>query len=348
MRDESPLHRLGLHFIAKGFASMSINAPILVTGAAGRFGGVGREIVEVLRQRGLPVRALVRSEDDRAQALRATGAEVVVGDLTHPEDVAHALQGCRRLYFGMSVSAPYLEATLAAAAVARQQGDLEVFVNISQLTVSQMSLTSMTDSTQQRMHWLGEQALNWSGLPLVHVRATVFLQHPFFYDWAAESIARDNTIRLPFGAARTSPVDTRDVAEVVAAVLERPDAHVGKIYELTGPSSEDLSRVAAEYSDALGRTITYVDEPFEEWQERELGARGLPEHLYNHLLTMARLHAENRYDRLTHDVEAITGRPATSIRDFVASHPEVFGPSRASHSEVFGPGRKLAGAQATR
>ena len=84
------------------------------------------------------------------------------------------------MYFGMSVSAPYLEATITAAAVARGQGDLEVFVNMSQLTVSQMSLTAMTDSPQHRMHWLGEQALNWSGLPVVHVRATVFLQHPFF------------------------------------------------------------------------------------------------------------------------------------------------------------------------
>jgi hypothetical protein len=44
---------------------------------------------------------------------------------------------------------------------------------------------------------------------------------------------------------------------------------------------------------------------------------------------MARLHAANRYDRLTHDVEAITGRPATSARDFVARHAELFAP-RAS------------------
>jgi hypothetical protein len=41
---------------------------------------------------------------------------------------------------------------------------------------------------------------------------------------------------------------------------------------------------------------------------------------------MAKLHAANRYDRLTHDVEAVTGRPATSIRDYVAGHPELFGP----------------------
>ena len=303
---------------------MSIEAPILVTGAAGRVGGVGRKVVEILRQRGLPVRALVRSDDDRAESLRATGAEVVVGDLTCTRDVARALEGCRGMYFGMSVSAPYLEATVTAAAVARQQGDLEVFVNMSQMTVSQMSLTAMTDSPQHRMHWLGEQALNWSGLPVVHVRATVFLQHPFFLDWAAESITRDDTIRLPFGAGRTSPVDTRDVAEVVAAVLEHPGAHAGKVYELTGPRSQDMHAVAAEYSEALGRTITYVDMPMDEWRERELGSRGLPGHVFDHLLTMAELHAENRYDRLTHDFEKIAGMPATSVRDFIAKHAKVF------------------------
>ena len=210
-------------------------------------------MVDILCSKGLPVRAMVRTDDDRAEALRATGAEVVVGDLTRAEDVARALDGCRRLYFGMSVSAPYLEASVTAAAVARELGGLEAFVNISQLTVSQMSLLAMTDSLQQRMHWLGEQALNWSGLPVVHVRATVFLQHFFFSQWAAESIAKDGTIRLPFGAAKTSPIDTRDVAEVIAAVLEHPEPHVGRVIELTGPRSEDMRAVAAEYSEALDR-----------------------------------------------------------------------------------------------
>src|ERR1700704_364458 len=98
---------------------MSIDAPILVTGAAGRLGGVGGGIVEALRRRDLPARALVRTDDDRADALRAIGAEVVVGDLTRAEDVARALEGCRRMYFGMSVSEPYLEAVVTAAAVAR-------------------------------------------------------------------------------------------------------------------------------------------------------------------------------------------------------------------------------------
>jgi uncharacterized protein YbjT (DUF2867 family) len=136
--------------------------PILVTGAAGRVGGVGGAVVEGLLRRGLPVRALVRRDDERADNLRASGAEVVVADLTRAADVLRALAGCRRVYFGMSVSVPYLEATVATAAAARQRGDLEVFVNISQMTVSQMSLTETTDSPQHRQHWLAEQALNWS------------------------------------------------------------------------------------------------------------------------------------------------------------------------------------------
>lgn len=307
---------------------MSTYVPILVTGAGGGVGGVGGTIVEKLRKLDLPVRALVHREDKRAEALRATGAEVVVGDLTRAKDVERALAGCRRMYFGMSVSAAYLEATVIAAAVAREHSDLEVLVNISQMTVSQMSLTEMTDSPQQRQHWMGEQVLNWSGLPVAHLRATVFLQNPFFMDWAAESIARDSTIRLPFGTGRTSPVDTRDVAEAAADILASPNAHIGKIYELTGPKSQDMAGVAAEYSDALGRTIAYIDVPLEEWLAGDLRGRNLPQHLFEHVATMAKLHAANRYDRLTHDVEAITGRPATSVRDFVLRHAGLFAPNR--------------------
>ena len=158
----------------------------------------------------------------------------------------------------------------------------------------------------------------------MHIRATVFLQHPFFSAWAAESIAADNTIRLPFGKGRTSPVDAADVAEVVAAVLSSPAAHIGKVYELTGPRSQDMYGVAAECSDALGRTITYVDIPFQQWLDRAWRPPSSRAR-FRALRTMARLHAENRYDRLTQDVLAVTGRPATSVRDYVAKHPELFG-----------------------
>jgi uncharacterized protein YbjT (DUF2867 family) len=303
--------------------TQSSASPILITGIPGNVGGVGRAIVENLRRRGLPVRALARREDQRTDALRALGAEIVTGDLTRPEDVSRALEGCRRVYFGMSVSAQYLEATAVAAAVARQRKELEVLVNISQLTVSQMSLTEMTGSPQHQQHWLAEQVLNWSGIPVVHVRPTVFLQHPFFTMLAAASIARSGTIRLPFGAARTSPIDAQDVADVIAEILANPAPHLRKIYELTGPRSEDMRAVAAEYAEALGREISYVDVPPAVFRD-ELRGHNFPEHLYQHFAVMAKLHAENRYDRLTHDVDALLGRSATSVRAYVAKHAELW------------------------
>ncbi len=69
-----------------------------------------------------------------------------------------------------------------------------------------------------------------------------------------------------------------------------------------------------------------IDVPLEQWRDQELRNRNLPDHVLEHLLTMARLHAANRYDRLTSDVEAITGRSPTSTRDYVARHPELFKP----------------------
>jgi len=109
---------------------MADNGPILVTGAAGQLGAVGRTVCGLLLDRGLPVRAMVRREDDRAAALRAVGAEVVVGDLLEPADVYRVVSGCRRVYFGMSVSAGYLEATVTMAVVAREVG-VDAVVNMS-------------------------------------------------------------------------------------------------------------------------------------------------------------------------------------------------------------------------
>jgi len=94
---------------------MSTTTPILVTGAAaGKVGSVGFKIVEILRREGLRVRAMVRNLDERAEDLRRLGAEVVKGDLTDLREVTHALEGYKRLYFGMAVSSSYLEAIVNA------------------------------------------------------------------------------------------------------------------------------------------------------------------------------------------------------------------------------------------
>jgi len=292
---------------------------VLIPGA----GGVGRAVFEHSRGQDVPVRFMVRREDERAAEVKELGAEVVVGDLTQPETVAAALQGVSRMFFAMAVSPDHLLAATVVASVAKEYGQLEVLVDLSQMTVSQMTTTSTAESHQQRLHWLAEQVFNWSGLPVVHIRPTVFLDTPLFTTMAAQSIQQNGTIALPFGGGHTSPVAVDDVARVVATVLRDPAPHIGRVYELTGPRSVDMTELAAAFSRALDRPVSYVDVPLDRWQAG-LSRMGLPPHVEQHVATMAQLHRDNRYDRATGGVEHVTGMPPQSIEEFVTAHRNLY------------------------
>src|SRR6516162_10338403 len=170
---------------------------VLIPGAA----GVGRAVFEKLRAQDVPVRFMVRRKDERAAEVSRLGAEVVIGDLTRPETVAAALQGVARMFFAMAVSPDHLLAATVVASVAKEYGKLEALVDLSQMTVSQMTATSTEESHQQRLHWLAEQVLNWSGLPVVHIRPTVLLDG-FFQIFTMESVRQSNQIQLPLGEGK--------------------------------------------------------------------------------------------------------------------------------------------------
>jgi uncharacterized protein YbjT (DUF2867 family) len=163
------------------------------------------------------VRAMVRQDDERAQGLRDMGAQVVVGDLLDLDSMHRAIAGCETMYFGMSVSEDYLAATVNAAAVAKHHG-VKAFINMAQVMLARMSMAETTPSPQHKLHWLAEQALNWSGLPVVHVRPTVFLDG-FFRIFAADSVREFDQIRLPFGEGKTSPVRVKPRAACLSQCL---------------------------------------------------------------------------------------------------------------------------------
>ena len=153
-----------------------------------------------------------------------------------------AIEGCKRLYFGMSVSADYLQATVNVAAVARHHG-VEAFVNMLQMTVTQMSITETTGSPQHKLHLPAEQAREWSGPVGSHGAAEGVP------GWLLPAVrhhrrAHNDTLALPMGEGRTSPVSAVDVARAVAAILDDPASHIGQIYNLTGPESADLTHYA--------------------------------------------------------------------------------------------------------
>jgi uncharacterized protein YbjT (DUF2867 family) len=272
---------------------------------------------------------MVRREDERAEGLRRLGAQVVVGDLTDLASMHRAIEGCSRLYFGMSVSPAYLEATVNTAAVARHHG-VEAFVNMSQMTVSQMSITETTDSPQHKLHWLAEQAVSWSGLPVVTMRPTVFVEG-FFLQLAAPGVRASDTLALPFGDGKVSPISAVDVARAVAVILDDPAPHIGQIYDLTGPESADLNHYARVFSEALGRPIRYRDVALSAWSEG-LRQMKFPEHVVRHLAAMAELTRQGRYDRMTDTFRKLTGEAPTNMRDFVKLHAAAFMQPEPAHA----------------
>jgi uncharacterized protein YbjT (DUF2867 family) len=181
-----------------------------------------------------------------------------------------------------------------------------------------MSITETTDSPQHKLHWLAEQALAWSGLPVVTVRPTVFLEG-FFLQLAAPGVRATDELALPMGSARTSPISAVDVARAVAVILDDPASHIGQIYDLTGPESADLDHYARAFSEALGRPIRYRDVPLPAWSEGLRQAR-FPEHVVSHLSAMAELTRQGRYDRMTDTMRKLTGEAPMNMRDFVRLH----------------------------
>ena len=145
---------------------------------------------------------MVRKLDARADSLRDLRAEIVVADMLDIIAVRAAMQGCSVVYFTMSISSNFLEAATNVAVTAKSLG-VRAFVNLSQMTVSQMSETETTSSPQQKQEWLAEQMLRWSGLPVVYLRPTAFFDGMFLVQ-GVKGIREDNVIRLPFADGKTA------------------------------------------------------------------------------------------------------------------------------------------------
>lgn len=317
--------------------------PILITGAGGGVGSLSPTIIRLLLEDGWPVRAFVRTDDHRAASLRQAGAEVFVGDLLDVADVAAALRGCRRVYFSMSLSPYYVDANLLMAAAARAQGDVEVFVNISESEQTNLTFDRMTAreedraswfgghalqwSPQQRAHWIGEQALDWSGLPVIHIRAGIFAENPILSWFPIPDAMSTGELRLPFGDNKLAPIAGYDVAELCANILRDPTAHPSNAYTLIGPELKGMADFAEDYAAVLQRSVAYVPQDLESWNAANVDAvlANSEPHIAAHLKILTRLVASGSYydDLPTDDLANLLGRPPKTLRWALEQHPHV-------------------------
>ena len=289
--------------------------PVLVTGATGR---VGRLVVDLLIDAGVPVRALTHRSE--AAATLPANVEVVTGDLTVPESLDAGLRGVRTVFLvwtGPPATVPAVVERLAS--YARRV----VFLSSPHQTPHPFF---QQPNPMAVLHADIERLIAAAGLESTIIRPGMFASNALF--WWATGIRADGVVRWPYGAAETAPVDDRDVAAVAARTLYQ-DGHAGGDYVLTGPESLSQADQVGIIGDVLGRRIKFEELSPDEFRSETEGSWPRP---VVDMLLAAWGATTGRPAFITSTVFDILGSAPHSFRQWVADHATAFmeGPSPSS------------------
>jgi NAD(P)H dehydrogenase (quinone) len=289
-------------------------ADILISGATGRTGGAA---IGELLEMGQRVRAYVRSDDERAGALRQRGVDIAVGDFTDIDNIRAAMEGIRSAYF-LHPIAPGIIGAAAYFSQAAKEAGVTTIVNMSQISARRESTSHAAQD-----HWISERVFDWSGVATTHLRPTFFADWLVYPHFAKEIWARKK-IQFPFGNGRHAPISSDDQGRVIAHILAHPQGHEGKIYTLHGPVEMNHTEIAAAMSEVLGAKIEYAPTSIEEFRRKMEQLYKFPPFLVQHLVEVAQNYRDGIFAGTNDVVEKVTGTPALSVPAFIERYREAF------------------------
>ena len=290
--------------------------PVLVTSAAGgRQGKTGRHVSEMLLARGVPVRAFVHTIDERSERLRALGAEIFEGDFLNIRSVQRATEGVSAIYFAYPVQDGLMDAT-ATMALAAREAKVTRLVNLVMLQSSPDAPTP-----RMRQNYLSEQAFEWAGIGVAHIRTTVFYENVAAL--VRQSLPAQGAIRLPWGGENTvlPLVGGEDVARVAVGLLTGPQPAAGSIVRMIG-ATMSLQEIVVTFARVLARNVHYQEISDEEWR-REAASRNYNPHAIEHLSSLwrairgAAIDPKDPNFAITDSIEKIGGARPKTFETFV-------------------------------
>lgn len=294
---------------------------VVVTGATGT---IGSDLLRLLVQRGVDVKALSRTPPSEASPEAVPGrspskapppgVEWVTADLSDHEALQGTCSGAERLFLltGNVEDMVPLQKNAVTAAV---KAGVPHVVKLSALGASDHSM-----SVIGVWHYIVEQALRGAGVRWTILRPHVFMQN--LLDQRT-SIRDEGKLYSPSGDAAIPMIDTRDIAGVAATILTE-DGHDGKIYTLTGPEAIPFGEAAAVLTDVLGREVGFVSETYDDAWRRLRRAGLAPWHIGAQLALAGYQRRGGGTGIVTDVVERITGRPPRSFRDFARDYASAF------------------------
>jgi uncharacterized protein YbjT (DUF2867 family) len=301
--------------------------PILVTGAAGGAqGSTGQQVASLLREQGIPVRALVHKLDSRSDVLRNQGAEVIEGDLLQPASVQAALRNVKRAYFTYPVADGLLVAATVFAAAARNAG-LELVVNNSQFQgmPDDPAFRDLQHAPSFRnlQHRLADRIFDWAQVGAAH------LQAPPYYEnvraLVSRSVAEQSTVFLPWGEQDTVVplVGAEDVSRVAATLLANPGVPSQNAFPLVG-ETPSVRKLIESLAKAIARPVRYVAITDDQWADavkERINPHALDHltHLWQYFRT-----GEEQF-QATDTIRTVTGRNPQTLEEFFKANVKALG-----------------------
>ncbi|MEV0386156.1 NAD(P)H-binding protein [Nonomuraea sp. NPDC050643] len=271
---------------------------IVVTGATG---SIGRALVR--RLQGHDVLAVVRRQppDD-------LGAPYALADFDQPGTIGRLLSPGDRLFLNSSLWPGYIEAHRAVIDLAAKAG-------VAQIVAVSVRGAAPGAKLGMGMHGEVDAHLRASGVPWSILQPSGFMQN-------LPRDFQDGAMYGAYGSTEVNYIDTRDIADVAAALLTGP---VGgdRDHVLTGPESLSHERIAEEIGKALGRPARYVDLPVPE-MTAHLERQGIPQPHAGDLAALMAEMGDGRWAATTTAVHDLTGRPPRPLSTFLTDHKHTF------------------------
>jgi uncharacterized protein YbjT (DUF2867 family) len=144
------------------------------------------------------------------------------------------MEGVDAAYLVWPVQPGLIHATVNFAQAAKEAG-VKTVINLSQRSANRDST-----SNSCRDSFIAEEVLNWSGLPVIHLRPTYFLEW-LLYPWQLPYL-QQGVLRMPVGKGRHSPIAADDQGRAIAALLKNPSEHIGTTIWQTQARSAAIRR----------------------------------------------------------------------------------------------------------
>lgn len=281
---------------------------IVITGATGT---IGSEVVRLLAERDVKVRAVSRNPE---QARVPAGVDAVRGDYADTDSMAAAFSGAEAAFLVGLLGPDYVELDRALVAAARTAG-VRRLVKLSAIGTGDPELGRVGT-----WHMPGEQAVRESGVGWTILRPSSFASNT--RSWSAP-IQAGQPVPNMTGAGAQGVVDPRDVAAVAAEALLSDD-HSEQVYTLTGPAALTTHDQAAVLAAALDRPIDVTDIPLDVARGFMLES-GMSEEYADGALAGQAFVRDGGNAIVTGDVEQVLGRAPRTYADWVRDHRTEFG-----------------------